>query len=894
MIVAVAALLLSPLAAAAVAPHAAAEASSSAVAVSPPTPSTNSPGAHLATEAAASLAAGEGPAAGHSWSCSASGPLGFTCKGPQPLARAPGGASSDGAAAGSAGVSSPRAAPGSSSAVQPAVAGGGDWFNQTFSMSLYGSISPPVVYYAAAAYDPSYSSIVLFGGCSYVCPTNATWFYSGFGWENLTDSIYGYVPAMFGMSLVWDPAADSLLMVGGFNVFGVGLNTTWELSEYTWWNITGIVGYVGDYEPGIGIGEGFATVAYDDQLNEVLLLDGCIFSNCSDAWNQFWVLGAFGWQYEGLAPWDATFDSAWRWGAQVAYDPVDQEVVVFGGWSYYGGLQNSTWIYNSTGWYNLTATSYSGILCGILPGFCYYPAGRDFGVMSWDGQLGEMIMTGGWDGTGYANDTWYFVGNHWYPSGGIFGGFIPGPIQAFGAAMPENSTDVAPVMVGGFCLVGFCENQSWVFEAPGEMVFYHVTPSPSDIGYTVNVSAGIVPGTASGPIYYLYLEDNAFPENDFSAENYSAEGFLANISIERNFSYTTPGVYTISLFDYDFYWVETLGQVTLQVNDTLAAAAFADPGPSTEVGFETTLHAGTSGGTSPNTYSWNFGDGSPVSTAAQPTHTFATAGHFTVTLEVTDALGETAESSFVETVEPALTATITGSTATDLGKGLTLTGNGVNGVGPYASYAWTFGDSDTGTGQTQAHTYAAIGTYTVELVVTDALGVTADATEMVTINTVPTGTISSSTATPTTATNVQFTASPSGGTAQFTYAWTFGDGATGTGATPTHKFGTPGTYTVSVVMTDAVGNTVSKSLTETVSKAPASGIIPGLSPTESWGVLGAVIAVIVVVAALALLLRRRKPKASPSPPAASPPAETPASGGPGTGPTTGAPPPGAA
>ena len=39
------------------------------------------------------------------------------------------------------------------------------------------------------------------------------------------------------------------------------------------------------------------------------------------------------------------------------------------------------------------------------------------------------------------------------------------------------------------------------------------------------------------------------------------------------------------------------------------------------------------------TYSWNFGDGTPLSTAANPSHTYTTAGVKTVTLTVTDSLG---------------------------------------------------------------------------------------------------------------------------------------------------------------------------------------------------------------------------------------------------------------
>ncbi len=49
------------------------------------------------------------------------------------------------------------------------------------------------------------------------------------------------------------------------------------------------------------------------------------------------------------------------------------------------------------------------------------------------------------------------------------------------------------------------------------------------------------------------------------------------------------------------------------------------------------------------------------------------------------------------------------------------------------SYAWTFGDGTTGTGVTASHTYAAAGTYSVRLTVTDGGGLTNAITKAVTV-----------------------------------------------------------------------------------------------------------------------------------------------------------------
>src|SRR5204863_321056 len=135
-------------------------------------------------------------------------------------------------------------------------------------------------------------------------------------------------------------------------------------------------------------------------------------------------------------------------------------------------------------------------------------------------------------------------------------------------------------------------------------------------------------------------------------------------------------------------------------------------------------------------YSWNFGDGTPTSTLQNPSHTYAAGGSYTVTLQVTDNQGaQSALASQNITVTPPNQPPVASFTRSCNGLSCSFTSTSSDPDGSIASYRWTFGDGSAAvTTQNASHTYAAGGTYTVTLQVTDNQGATNSTSKNITVS----------------------------------------------------------------------------------------------------------------------------------------------------------------
>ncbi|WP_162562420.1 PKD domain-containing protein [Salinigranum rubrum] len=186
-----------------------------------------------------------------------------------------------------------------------------------------------------------------------------------------------------------------------------------------------------------------------------------------------------------------------------------------------------------------------------------------------------------------------------------------------------------------------------------------------------------------------------------------------------------------------------------------------------------------------------------------------------LTAAVTDSTDPTASTLADTTVDEDTSVSFDGSGSTD-------------NVG-IVSYSWAFGDGATATGQTPTHTYETPGTYSADLTVTDLVGNTDTATRTVTVQDV-TAPVADAGSNRTVHVNTAVSFDAGGSTDNVgvdSYSWDFGDSSGTNGETPTHTYGSTGTYQVQLDVTDAAGNTGTDDITVEVVDTTSPLALPG-------------------------------------------------------------------
>ena len=135
----------------------------------------------------------------------------------------------------------------------------------------------------------------------------------------------------------------------------------------------------------------------------------------------------------------------------------------------------------------------------------------------------------------------------------------------------------------------------------------------------------------------------------------------------------------------------------------------------------------------------NFGDGSAPVSGSSASHTYSTAGTYTITGTVTDNLGATASKSAAIVVSSSTNLPPVAAISATPGAAYapaTVSASAAGSSDPdgtIASSVISFGDGTSASGLTASHTYSAAGVYTLTAKVTDNLGASSTATTNVTI-----------------------------------------------------------------------------------------------------------------------------------------------------------------
>jgi PKD repeat protein len=231
-------------------------------------------------------------------------------------------------------------------------------------------------------------------------------------------------------------------------------------------------------------------------------------------------------------------------------------------------------------------------------------------------------------------------------------------------------------------------------------------------------------------------------------------------------------------------------------------------------------------------FTWTFDDGgAQVLTGMDPDYTFDNAGVFVVTLLVEDSSGLVSDPATVtitvtDTTDP--TADAGEDIEVDMGATVTFDGSGSSDnydATEDLDYSWLFYDGETRTltGMTPSYQFDNPDEFSVLLTVTDAAG--NEATDTVTVYVADTEApvaIADADATDVgTGDTVTFDGSGSSDNSGFiaSYEWTFtedGEPVTLSGETATHEFLIPGTYVVTLEVSDEDGNTDTDTVTITV------------------------------------------------------------------------------
>jgi PKD repeat protein len=390
----------------------------------------------------------------------------------------------------------------------------------------------------------------------------------------------------------------------------------------------------------------------------------------------------------------------------------------------------------------------------------------------------------------------------------------------FSDASSNNTTTWLWTFAGGNPASATVANPVVTYNNPG---VYAVTLQVSNAAgtNTASQSAYIVVNPAPTASFTSTQNGATFNFNNTSTngDTYDWEfGDGAESAMENpSHSYTVSGMYTVTLtVSNDCGIVTSTQQVTVAVSVAPVAAFSADIlsgcAPMT-VNFTDQSSA------NPTAWLWIFEGGNPASsTGENPQVLYEMPGTYAVTLTATNGVGENTvtQNAFIVVTNAAPLSTF--STSVNAAT-VSFTNESIGG----SIFDWDFGDGTGSNLENPTHSYPEDGTYEVTLVVTNNCG-TDITIETIVIATLPSAGFSMNANSGCAPLDLSFTDESSNNTTA--WAWTFPGGtpASSTEQNPVVTYNLPGSYDVTLVVTNAQGSdTEVQTSSITIAVAPTAG-----------------------------------------------------------------------
>lgn len=307
------------------------------------------------------------------------------------------------------------------------------------------------------------------------------------------------------------------------------------------------------------------------------------------------------------------------------------------------------------------------------------------------------------------------------------------------------------------------------------------------------------------------------------------DGSPPDTTYQPSHTYTSPGSYTVMLIAFDSLSCNLADTITFPVTigqaQTLTAAFTSVQNADCQVFQISTTNSSTG---APLAFDWDMGDGT-LYTDTNVVHNYAGPGNYDVQLIAYDPTGCSPPDTVVQTITinppDTVAAAFTVDQVPDCADLIITTTN--TSIGPGPNYQWDMGDGTLLTGTNVTHTYTAVGNYTVTLIATDSLTCNIADTTALQITVDPVEPVLAAFTIDQVFDCAQMVASTTNQSmgSFMGFQWDMGDGTQYADTNVTHAYTTPGTYDITLIVSDLLGCTPSDTATAQVTIDPLIPVV---------------------------------------------------------------------